>query len=46
MFREKKRYVKKKKASNEKGWNQGKKVKGINIGEVHIQKVGDGRGER
>ena len=45
MFREKKRYIKKK-ASNEKGWNQGKEIKGINMGVVHIQKVGDGRGER
>ena len=46
MFRQKKRYVKKKRASNEKGWNQGKEMKGINVGVVHIQKVGDGRGER
>ena len=47
MFREKKRYAKKKKkASNEKRWNQGKEIKGINMGVVHIQKVEDRRRER
>ena len=46
MFREKKRYVKRKKASNEKRWNQGKEIKGINMGVVHIQKVEDRRRER
>ena len=46
MFREKKRYVKRKKASNEKRWTQGKEIKGINIEVVYIQQVGDGRGER
>ena len=45
MFRDKKRYVKKKKTSNDKRWNQGKEIKGINMGVVHIQKVGYGRGE-